>query len=117
METNNYNVIDDLGTPITKKTFKHQNWIQCTDVVNDVDIEYWILPIPIDNPDDMATYLISSLEDDAVVLELDSGEFIVEMFGLNGLGTCSSEEQIQLLYFALTGTDLIETLSLKINKN
>lgn len=112
-----YDLVDDLGTPITKETFEKQNWIYCKDMYDGDEVEYWILPLPIDNPDENSPYLVSSLETDSEVLELEPGEFVIEMFGMNGLGLCKTEEQIKILYYSLTSTDLDEVLSEIQNNN
>lgn len=106
-----FDLVDDLGTPITEKTFETQNWIYCKDEFEGDTVEYWILPLPIDNPDENSPYLVSSFKSDYEVLEMEEGEYVVEIFGLNGLGLCKTEEQIKILYFALTSTDLEEVLS------
>jgi len=100
-------------TPITDDTFERQKWELHTDKeeTTDGDFEefyYWILPIPRDNPDEDALCLISSANDDFQELGINKGEYMVELEGLNGLGLCTNEEELEILYRALTRTELEE---------
>jgi hypothetical protein len=71
-------------------------------------IYYWLLPLPKDNPDPMAPCFISSVNDEWDLLELEEGEYTVEIANSNGIGLCDWEEEIEILYRALTGEDINE---------
>lgn len=100
------NPIEIDETPITETTFKAQGWEKKTETMDDEEYTYWILPLPKDNPDEDAVYLISSADDEWDELALPKGQFVVELFNLNGLGYSESEEQIEILYRALTAKDV-----------
>lgn len=97
-------------TPITKTTFKLQGWEKKTATENGEKYYYWILPLPKDNPDENAPALISSASDEYLELNLPKGRYVVELYDLAGLGYCESEEEIEILYRALTGYDIYEKL-------
>jgi hypothetical protein len=100
-------------TPITDDTFERQKWEMFTDKEETEDGEmeefyYWLLPIPKDNPDEDAVCLISSANDDYQELGIKKGEYMVELEGLNGLGLCTNEEELEILYRALTRNQIEE---------
>ena len=73
-------VIDE--TPITETTFKNQGWEKKTETMGDEEYEYWILPLPKDNPDEEAVCLISSANDEYEELLLEKGHYVVELLNL-----------------------------------
>ena len=99
-------------TPITEETFERQGWEMV--VESEVNIEsgeleeyyYFFLPLPKDNPDEHAMVLMSSANDDYETLNIQKGEYMVEIDGSNGLGLCTSEEELEILYRALTRTEI-----------
>lgn len=104
-------------TPITEDTFEKQGWIKVEEIeetededdVDDTNVfYYYILPLPKDNPDSDCKVLISNCDDEFSELGLPKGQYYVEIDDTNGLGFCSSEEQIEILYRALTGQELYE---------
>ncbi len=97
-------------TPITKTTFKLQGWEKKEGNDNGIKFTYWILPLPKDNPDDIDNLpmLISSAHDEYEELNLPKGRYVVEVYNFAGLGYCESEEEIEILYRALTGYDIYE---------
>ena len=102
---------DFLSTPITEDTFERQKWEMIVDKEEDDDGEmeefyYWILPLPKDNPDENALVLISSANDDYQNLNINKGEYMVEIDGFLGLGLCTNEEELEVLYRALTRTEI-----------
>lgn len=97
-------------TPITKTTFELQGWERKVKTENGEKIHYWILPLPKDNPDEEAPVLISSASDEYSELDLQKGRYVVELYDLYGLGYCESEEEIEILYRALTGFDIYAKL-------
>lgn len=115
-------------TPITDDTFIKQGWERYDITESDDDdvdgddgddddefVYYWLLPLPIDNPDEFAPCLISSPNDEWDVLELNEGEYIVELADANGIGICLWEEEIEILYRALTRMDIYENNTDKVS--
>lgn len=96
-------------TPITEETFKRQGWEKYYDDEDDEESgTYWTLPLPKDNPDGHLFCLISSFYEDWEDLGLPEGQFIVELNDYGQLGFCNTEEEIEVLYKALTGEDVYE---------
>lgn len=94
-------------TPITEETFTSQGWEKHYDDDDEVDeYYYWILPLPKDNPDELAPCLISSANDEWDILEIPEGTYVVELANSNGIGYCITDEQIEILYHSLTGCDI-----------
>ena len=70
---------------------------------------YYILPIPKDRDDPYCLKLVSNATDENGLLKemgLAPGTFFVELMDNDGLGYCQTEEEIEILYKALTGKDL-----------
>jgi hypothetical protein len=99
-------IVDE--TPITTTTFKTQGWEKNTETQDGIKFSYWTLVLPKDNPDEDAICMISSANDEWDELGIPKGHYVVEIENLNGLGYCESEEEIEILYRALTGTDLYD---------
>ena len=120
-------------TPITEETFIRQGWRKCDvneplfeefgedeDEMEDEEIEepiekpeaiawYYTLAIPKDRTDPYCPRLVSNATDESGLLkemELPEGTFFVELMDWDGLGYCQSEEEIEILYKALTGKNL-----------
>ena len=120
-------------TPITEETFIRQGWRKCDvneplfeefgedeDEMEDEEIEepiekpeatawYYTLALPKDRIDPYCPRLVSNATDESGLLkemELPEGTFFVELMDWDGLGYCQSEEAIEILYKALTGTNL-----------
>ena len=120
-------------TPITEETFIRQGWRKCDvneplfeefgedeDEMEDEEIEepiekpeaiawYYTLALPRDRTDPYCPRLVSNATDESGLLkemELPEGTFFVELMDWDGLGYCQSEEAIEILYKALTGTNL-----------
>ena len=120
-------------TPITEETFIRQGWRKCDvneplfeefgedeDEMENEEMEepiekpeaiawYYTLAIPKDRTDPYCPRLVSNATDESGLLkemELPEGTFFVELMDWNGLGYCQSEEAIEILYKALTGTNL-----------
>ena len=97
--------------PITEDTFERQGWEKITEDEGGSEEEpstftYWILPLPKDNPDERCPILISSADDEWQELEINKGEFFVEVADFYGLGVCASEEELEVLYRSLTKVDI-----------
>ena len=98
--------------PITKETFERQGWEKHTEVDDEDDSHepskytYYILPLPKDNPDENAPILISSANDEWEELGLKKGEYYIEVCDFFGLGACKTEEELEILYRALTKREL-----------
>jgi hypothetical protein len=93
--------------PITKETFERQRWEKVTEDEDGNDEEpttftYWILPLPKDNPDDNCPILISTADDEFKELGIKKGEYYVELCDFFGLGLCTTEEELEVLYRSLT---------------
>ena len=120
-------------TPITEETFIRQGWRKCDvneplfeefgedeDGMEDDEMEepmekpeaiawYYTLAIPKDRTDPYCPRLVSNATDESGLLKemgLPEGTFFVELMDWDGLGYCQSEEEIEILYKALTGTNL-----------
>ena len=110
-------------TPITEETFKRQGW-QKHDVDDielfdepqykreddedeDDDMPYFFtLPIPKNRIDRYAPMFISNVSSDLEELKsmgLKPGQYFIEMLDMDGLGFCTSEEELEILYKSLTG--------------
>tara|TARA_B100001939_G_scaffold228514_1_gene196804 strand:- start:102 stop:431 length:330 start_codon:yes stop_codon:yes gene_type:complete len=97
--------------PITKETFERQGWEKHTEVDDEDSPEptkytYYILPLPKDNPDENGPILVSSADDEWEELGLKKGEYYVEVCDFFGLGMCRTEEELEILYRALTKREL-----------
>ena len=98
-------------TPITEETFERQGWEmnvekEETEGEGLDEYYYFTLPLPKDNPDDRAPNLVSSCNDDYKDLNIKKGEYFVEIEDMFGLGICTSEEELEILYRALTKTEI-----------
>ena len=123
-------------TPITEETFIRQGWRKCDvneplfeefgeddnffDETEGDEIEepsdaseaiawYYTLAIPKDRTDPYCPRLVSNATDESGLLKemgLPEGTFFVELMDWDGLGYCQSEEDIEILYKALTGKNL-----------
>jgi hypothetical protein len=120
-------------TPITEETFIRQGWRKCDvneplfedfgedeDEMGDEEMEepmekpeaiawYYTLALPKDRTDPYCPRLVSNATDESGLLkemELPEGTFFVELMDWDGLGYCQSEEDIEILYKALTGKNL-----------
>ena len=101
-------------TPITEDTFERQGWERVEEMAEEEEDEesapsgmyYYVLPLPKDNPSADAPCLISSINDEWKHMELAKGSYVVEIGDAVGLGYCESEEQLEILYRALTGQEI-----------
>lgn len=107
-------MIDDFPyTPITEETFERQGWEKYDDVDDTGDrFYYFVLPLPKDNPDDNCPVLISSANDESKDYGLEDGEYTIEIDGLLGLGFSRNEEELEILYRALTKSEIEPTPNL-----
>lgn len=101
-------MIEDIFpfTPITEETFSRQGWELVVENDEGEEFYYFILPLPKDNPDEHALVLMSSANDDYETLNIKKGEYMVEIDGTYGLGLCTSEEELEILYRALTRKEI-----------
>lgn len=100
-------------TPITEDTFIRQGWERIEEEEIDPDSDesetfvYWTLPLPKDNPEDDCACFVSSADDEwDEYPNLVKGEYVVELLGFFGIGICWTEEELEILYKALTHTDI-----------
>jgi hypothetical protein len=104
-------------TPITETTFKRQGWykhivgdsLQINDdeevMDNDAEVYYYTLPLPKDRVDEYTPMLVSNATDETGLLKdmgLSPNTFFVEIMGTEGLGQCTTEEELEILYKVLT---------------
>ena len=107
-------------TPITEVTFVRQGWkkIEAGDGMNEDGEDedghyYYALPIPKYRDDEFTPMLISNSTDEQLILRelgLKPGQFFIEISDMDGLGFCSSEEELDILYSELCGEDIEENL-------
>jgi hypothetical protein len=107
-------------TPITEKTFERQGWTKVS--VGDgessegdgaYDDYYFTLPLPKYRDDEFSPMFVSNSTDEGLLIKeigLKPGQFFIEMIDMDGLGFCASEEELDVLYSALTGEDIEENL-------
>ena len=114
----NEDLIEFPETPITEETFIRQGWTKIEEIdeaESDDEIQYtyyyFILPLPKDNPDENCLLLISSCNDEHRELGLPKNHYIVEIADSYGLGLCTSEEQIEILYRSLTQKEIYDNMS------
>ena len=117
-------------TPITEKTFIRQGWEKSyigdryiddegfeedaeefeEEETDDDEAYYWTLPLPKSRREDpYAIVLTSNATDELGVvreLGLQNGSYVVEIFDSDGLGLCTNEEELEVLYRALTGEEI-----------
>lgn len=107
-------------TPITDLTFERQGWSKhkamdfdgYEDLNGDGDLDiqedepyFWTLSLPKERNDKYSPLLVSNANDDLMLLQnmgLKPGQYFVEIFDLDGLGLCTSEEQLEILYYSMT---------------
>lgn len=111
----NEDIIEFPETPITEATFERQGWLKVEDIEEDDEEEgetyvyyYYVMPLPKDNPDENCKVLISNCNDEYRELGLPKGQYYIELEDMNGLGLCTSEEQLEILYRALTKREIEE---------
>ena len=92
--------------PITDETFERQGWEMNVEKDEGEEYYFYTLPLPKDNPDPKAPVLISSCNDDYKDLKIKKGEYFVEIENMFGLGICTSEEELEILYRALTKSEI-----------
>jgi hypothetical protein len=111
-------------TPITDTTFERQGWSKHLsndyngigdffenreDVDSEEEVEepyFWTLPIPKDRTDKYAPRFVSNSSDDdmeLISMGLKPGQYFIEILDYDGLGFCTTEEELEILYKALTG--------------
>ena len=116
-------------TPITENTFKRQGWLKhtfSTSTMSDAGLDeidddisttetnineayFYILPIPKVRTDNYAPLLVSNASNELSILKemgISPGNFFVEVMNMDGLGYCDTEEDLEILYRALTGDDI-----------
>lgn len=95
---------------ITEKTFERQGWEKVTEIDEESEepetYTYYVLPLPKDNPDENCPVLISSADDEWKDLGIKKGEYFVEVADFFGLGLCTTEEELEILYRSLTKQEI-----------
>jgi len=114
-------------TPLTEETFERQGWKKHfvdeqenffnldkdEEEVDDEDNRpyYFTLPLPKDKRDKYRPYLVSNSTDETRALKqagILPNCFFIEMMGTEGLGFCTTEEELEVLYYALVGDSIEE---------
>lgn len=112
-------------TPITEETFVRQGWIRNDINGGDIESEYddeetpksesehyfFVLPLPKDRKDEYAPVLSSNATDEVAAIKeagLKPGQFFIEIMNSDGLGFCTTEEELEILYWSLTGENIEE---------
>lgn len=116
-------------TSITEETFERQGWKRHyideddgffdtgrnddeEDNEEDKDKPYYFtLPLPKNKRDKYRPYLVSNASNETTSLKevgLVPGCFFIEMMGTEGLGFCTTEEELEVLYYSLTGENIEE---------
>lgn len=89
-------------TPITDETFVRQGWKKEIDDENPKEEIYqWILSLPKESRDPYSLQLISTANTDRIP-GIAKGTYGVQLLDCNGLGSCTTEEEIEILYKTLT---------------
>lgn len=111
------------ATPITHETFVRQGWkkhladnfnsIEDVYEHNDDEAEdgdegpfFYSMALPKNSFDKYVPLLVSNASDEIPELKalgLSEGEYFIEMLDTSGLGFSSTEEELEILYKALTG--------------
>jgi hypothetical protein len=103
-------------TPITNKTFERQGWAKIS-VGDGESMEgedghedyYFTLPLPKHRDDEFSPMFVSNSTDEGLLIKeigLKPGQFFIEIMDMDGLGFCASEEELDVLYSALTEENL-----------
>ena len=111
-------------TPLTDSTFERQGWSKHLsedydglgnfvenreDIDSDEEIEeayFWTLQIPKERTDKYAPRFVTNSSDaneELIQMGLKPGQYFVEILDFDGLGFCTTEEELEILYRALTG--------------
>ena len=109
-------------TPITDTTLERQGWVRHISkdyngtgdfIENREDLDsneetdkpyFWTLPIPKDRTDRYAPRFVSNSSDDEkelVSMGLAPDQYFIEILDFDGLGFCTTEEELEILYRAL----------------
>jgi len=109
-------------TPITESTFERQGWKKISVTGTELDDDqsgesnepyYFSIALPKDRDDEFAPMLVSNISDEGILIKdigLKPGQYFIEIMDMDGLGFCASEEELSVLYTALTGDDIEENL-------
>ena len=110
-------------TPITDTTLERQGWVRHISkdyngtgdfIENREDMDsneetdkpyFWTLPIPKERTDRYAPRFVSNSSDDEkelVSMGLKPNQYFIEILDFDGLGFCTTEEELEVLYTALT---------------
>ena len=111
-------------TPLTDKTFIRQGWkkyvfdfnndsheaLQDADVTYKSDYEYYyLIPLPKDSGDPYPPCLVTTTNKDyefCKELGLKPNTFAVQLLDTDGIGLCKNEEELEILYRALTREEI-----------
>jgi hypothetical protein len=88
-------------TPITEETFQKQGWRKEYDDNEMEEIYQYVLQLPKESKDPYGLSIISTNNKDKIK-GLERGCYVVQLLECGGLGQCTTEEEIEILYRVLT---------------
>ena len=88
-------------TPITEETFKKQGWTKEHENNEMEEIYQFVLHLPKESKDPYGLSLISTSNKDKI-RGVEKGCYVVQLLDCGGLGQCTTEEEIEILYKILT---------------
>ena len=88
-------------TPITEETFKKQGWTKEHENNEMDEIYQFVLHLPKESKDPYGLCLVSTSNKDKI-RGIEKGCYVVQLLDCGGLGQCTTEEEIEILYKILT---------------
>ena len=88
-------------TPITEETFKKQGWTKEQENNEMEEIYQFVLHLPKESKDPYGLCLVSTSNKDKI-RGIEKGCYVVQLLDCGGLGQCTTEEEIEILYKILT---------------
>ena len=90
-------------TPITEETFKKQGWTKEFEDDEKGDEYYYTINLPKNNKNPYGLQLISTSNTETLEgINQMEGQYFVQLLDCGGLGQCTTEEEIEVLYKTLT---------------
>ena len=90
-------------TPITEETFKKQGWTKEFEDDEKGDEYYYTINLPKNNKNPYGLQLISTSNTETLEgINQMEGQYFVQLLDCGGLGQCTTEEEIEILYKILT---------------
>ena len=88
-------------TPITEETFKKQGWTKEHENNEMEEIYQFVLHLPKESKDPYGLCFVSTSNKDKI-RGIEKGCYVVQLLDCGGLGQCTTEEEIEILYKILT---------------